>query len=77
MTTFPSITFQQLIKKVTDLGFQKIRQKGSHIRFAHPDGRKTTIPGHGNKDVPKGLLSKIIRYDLEMDIGDFFDRLPD
>jgi len=56
------------------LGFQKIRQKGSHIRFAHPDGRKTTIPDHSNKDVPKGLLSKIIRYDLEMGIGDFFDQ---
>jgi predicted RNA binding protein YcfA (HicA-like mRNA interferase family) len=54
------------------LGFQQVRQKGSHIRFAHPDGRKTTIPDHGDKDVPKGLLSKIIRYDLEMDLSDFW-----
>ena len=30
--------------------FERIRQQGSHIRFVHPDGRKTTIPDHGNKD---------------------------
>ncbi|RLC18725.1 MAG: hypothetical protein DRI57_08030 [Deltaproteobacteria bacterium] len=64
--------FAELRKRVKKLGFRKVRQKGSHIRFVHPDGRKTTIPDHGSKDVPKGLLLKIIRYDLEMDISDFF-----
>ncbi|MBT4027634.1 type II toxin-antitoxin system HicA family toxin [Desulfobacula sp.] len=72
MTSYPSITFKSFIRKVQKLGFQRIRQQGSHIRFVHPDGRKTTIPDHGNKDVPKGLLSKIIRYDLEMDQYDFW-----
>jgi len=66
------MTFKKLISKIQKLGFQEIRQKGSHIRFVHPDGRKTTIPDHGDKDVPKGLLSKIIRYDLEMDLFDFW-----
>lgn len=32
---------------VKNMEFQPIRQKGSHIRFVHPDGRKTTIPDHG------------------------------
>ena len=41
------------------LGFKKVSQKGSHIRFAHPDGRKTTIPDHGGKSVPHGLLIKM------------------
>jgi len=72
MTSYPSMTFKKLISKIQKLGFQEIRQKGSHIRFVHPDGRKTTIPDHGDKDVPKGLLSKIIRYDLEMDLFDFW-----
>jgi len=72
MTSYPSITFKKLIQKVQKLGFQRVRQQGSHIRFIHPDGRKTTIPDHGNKDVPKGLLNKIIRYDLEMDLHDFW-----
>ena len=72
MTEYPAITFRDLIQKVRKLGFEKIRQKGSHIRFAHSDGRKVTIPDHGKKDVPYGLLLKIIRNDLEMDFKDFF-----
>ncbi|BBO81320.1 type II toxin-antitoxin system HicA family toxin [Desulfosarcina ovata] len=73
MTSFPTISFKQLIKRVEKLGFQRVRQRGSHIRFVHPDGRKTTIPDHGNKDVPKGLLTKIIRYDLEIEPNNFLE----
>jgi len=72
MKNIPSITFKDFIKKVEKLGFQRTRQRGSHIRFVHPDGRKTTIPDHGSKDVPRGLLVKIIRYDLEIEIDEFF-----
>ena len=53
------------------MGFESVRQKGSHIRFIHPDGRKTTIPDHGSKTVPVGLLSKIVRHDLDMDLDSF------
>ncbi len=72
MITYPSISFKELIQRVQKMGFQKIRQKGSHIRFEHLDGRKITIPDHGGKDVPKGLLNKLIRYDLEMIQEDFW-----
>ena len=72
MTTIPTLSFRELIRMVKSLGFQPIRQKGSHIRFIHTDGRKTTIPDHGGNDVPHGLLLKIIRYDLEMDTDTFF-----
>ena len=74
MISYPSITFRELIKKVKKLGFVPVRQKGSHIRFVHQDGRKTTIPDHGSKNVPRGLLSKIIRYDLDMNNDDFWSR---
>jgi predicted RNA binding protein YcfA (HicA-like mRNA interferase family) len=72
MIDYPILSFRKLIQQVKKLGFKKVRQKGSHIRFAHPDGRKTTIPDHGGESVPNGLLIKIIRYDLEMKIEDFF-----
>jgi predicted RNA binding protein YcfA (HicA-like mRNA interferase family) len=71
MTRLPNITFKHLKKTVEKLGFKKIRQKGSHIRYEHPDGRCTTIPDHGGKDVPNGLLFKIVRHDMEMEISEF------
>jgi len=64
MPTLPIITFTQLCRIVEKMGFIRTRQKGSHIRYAHPDGRKTTIPDYGSQDVPKGLLVKIIKHDL-------------
>jgi predicted RNA binding protein YcfA (HicA-like mRNA interferase family) len=67
----PSITFTQLCKIVEKMGFYKTRQKGSHIRYVHMDGRKTTIPDHGSQDVPKGLLIKIIKQDLQISVDDF------
>jgi predicted RNA binding protein YcfA (HicA-like mRNA interferase family) len=73
MTDIPTISFRVLIQKVKRFGFAPVRQKGSHIRFVHSDGRKTTIPDHGNQDVPYGLLLKIIRYDLKMDVKTFFE----
>jgi hypothetical protein len=35
------------------------------------DGRFTTVPVHSGEDLPKGLLRKIIREDLEMSLEDF------
>jgi predicted RNA binding protein YcfA (HicA-like mRNA interferase family) len=72
MTRSPVITFRELLQRIVRLGFEQVRQKGSHIRFVHPDGRKTTIPDHGGQDVPNGLLNKIVRNDLEMTLDDFF-----
>jgi len=71
MTQLPAMSFMELIRIVNKIGFEKVRQRGSHIRFRHADGRMLTIPDHGSKDVPKGLLSKIIRYDLEMSTDEF------
>jgi predicted RNA binding protein YcfA (HicA-like mRNA interferase family) len=70
-----SISFKQFIKAVEKLGFVKRRQVGSHIRFIHPDGRKTTIPDHGAVDVPKGLLSKIVKHDLKISIDELWKLL--
>lgn len=37
----------------------------------HTDGRVTTVPVHRNQTLPKGLLRKIIREDLEMEMDVF------
>ena len=56
------------------LGFVKKRQEGSHMFYAHNDGRVTTIPYHGGKDIGRGLLRKIMR-DIKLSPKEFYDLL--
>lgn len=44
-------TARELEKAAEKLGFRKARQKGSHARWKHPDGRATTIPIHGKAEI--------------------------
>ncbi|OLT59813.1 type II toxin-antitoxin system HicA family toxin [Moorena bouillonii] len=50
-----------LEKVAKQLGFQKVRQKGSHARWKHPDGRSTTIPVHGNAEIGSWLFREILK----------------
>lgn len=52
---------KELEKVARKLGFEKVRQKGSHARWQHPDGRATTIPIHGNAEIGGWLLSQILK----------------
>jgi len=42
------------------LGFVKTRQKGSHARWKHPDGRATTIPIHPSAEMGGWLFHEIL-----------------
>ena len=55
------------------IGFVVTRINGSYHRLKHDDGRVTTIPVHKNEDLPKGLLRKIVREDLQMLMEEFED----
>ena len=71
MPKLPVFKGKELIKFLGYLGYQVTRTKGSHSRLKSKDGRATSVPVHGNKDIPKGLLRKIIREDLEMSLEEF------
>ena len=71
MTSLPTISGKELIRILEANGFFIIRINGSHHRLKNNDGRVTTIPVHKNDDLPKGLLRKIIREDLELTIEEF------
>ena len=73
MPHLPVISGKSFIKFLQSLGFSLLRTKGSHHRLKHPDGRITTIPVHQNQDLPKGLIRKIIREDLRMELEEFID----
>ena len=42
------------------LGFARIRQKGSHVFYRHPDGRTTTVPHHRGRDLAVPLVRAIL-----------------
>jgi len=54
-------TANDLMKAARKLGFIKARQKGSHARWKHPDGRATTIPIHGDDEIGNGLFHAILK----------------
>ena len=68
------ISGKDLVRLLEKMGFSIIRINGSHHRMKHPDGRITTIPVHKNDDVPKGLLRKIIREDLDLTLDEFSEK---
>lgn len=60
MTKLPQIKPKQLEKVLIKKGFVPRAGKGSHIVFAHPDGRRTVVPAH-NRPVRTGTLRSILR----------------
>ncbi|MEK9143108.1 MAG: type II toxin-antitoxin system HicA family toxin [Patescibacteria group bacterium] len=62
----------ELIRILQKQGFISVRQKGSHVRLEHTDGRKTSVPVHSGESVHVGLLRKILR-DVQITPETFHD----
>lgn len=73
MPKLPIIKGREFVKFLESIEFRITRTKGSHIRLRSQDGRATTVPVHRNKEIPKGLLRKIIREDLEISLEEFLE----
>ncbi len=61
MSNIPIVGFKTMEKVLLNLGFQAVRQKGSHVFYRHPDGRTTTVPNHPGRDLARPLIKEIIR----------------
>ena len=61
MPNVPVLKPREVVAILLRLGFNRVRQRGSHIQFRHTDGRGTTVPDHGGRDVSPSLLRKIAR----------------
>lgn len=75
MKPTPVIKARELVRVLTRLGFVHTRSRGAHQRFEHADGRKTTVPVHKGRDLPRGLLRQIVTVDVGMEMDDFVDLL--
>jgi len=61
MPHLPVLKASELIRVLERTGFVVIRQRGSHVRLKHADGRVVTVPVHAGKDIARGLLRKVLR----------------
>jgi predicted RNA binding protein YcfA (HicA-like mRNA interferase family) len=70
MPKLPVLTGKTVINTLEKIGFQAVRQKGSHVQMEREDGLLVTIPVHAGKTIGKGLLRKILR-DTELTREEF------
>jgi predicted RNA binding protein YcfA (HicA-like mRNA interferase family) len=61
MARLPVLKPREVVRVLEKLGFVKVRQRGSHKQYRHADGRCTTVPFHGSRDVSPLLLKQIIK----------------
>lgn len=70
MTRLPPLKAKEVIKGLQALGFERIRQKGSHAIFHHEDCRRAPIPIHPAKAISPYLPSDILKQ-LEIEEDEF------
>ena len=51
---------ERVIKALAKMGFQSVRQRGSHLIMKHPDGRSTVVPVHPGEELGRGILMEIM-----------------
>jgi predicted RNA binding protein YcfA (HicA-like mRNA interferase family) len=61
MATLPVLKPREVVARLQRLGFEEVRQRGSHKQFRHADGRGTTVPFHPGRDISPILLRQIAR----------------
>lgn len=74
MSKLPVLKPREVIAVLKQLGFNEVRQRGSHIQFRHNDGRGTTVPNHKGRDISPSLLRQIIK-DIKIDDAEFLRNL--
>ena len=70
MSKLQIIDAKRMEKLLLLLGFEKIRQKGSHVFYKHPNGRTTTVPHHKGRVLVRPLIREILR-EIEITVDDY------
>ena len=70
MPKLPVFKPRDVVALLRAFEFQCVRQRGSHMQFRHSDGRCTTVPDHGGRDIAPSLLRQIAK-DIGMAPEDF------
>lgn len=73
MPKLPQVSGSELIKAFEKMGFQKVSQKGSHIKMQDSDARTAIIPNH--KNIKPGTLKKGILNPLGVSVEELINAL--
>lgn len=73
MGSIPVMKPREVAALLIRLGFEEVRQRGSHRQYRHPDGRGTTLPFHSGRDISPTLLRKIAR-DIGLTVEELLQR---
>lgn len=67
----PVVSGQEAIRVLERLGYEVVRQRGSHIRLRHPrDPQKRPPTNSDHRALKPGLLRKL-RRDAQLDVEEF------
>ena len=70
MPRLPRISGKEVIKKLERAGYRRVRQRGSHTWFEHPERPPTSVPLHDL--IGPGLLRQILR-ETKLSVEEFID----
>lgn len=68
MPKLPILSGRKLIRVLGQVGYEVVRQRGSHIRLSCPGKKPITVPDY--KTIDHSLLAKILR-DAELTAEEF------
>ena len=74
MSRLRIIDARKIEKLLLKLGFERVRQKGSHVFYRHPDGRTTSVPHHRGRDLARPLIKEILR-EIELNSEEYEEYL--
>ena len=74
MSRLRIIDARKMEKLLFKLGFERVRQKGSHVFYRHPDGRTTSVPHHQGRDLARPLIKEILR-EIELSSDEYEEYL--
>jgi predicted RNA binding protein YcfA (HicA-like mRNA interferase family) len=67
----PRVEGREVVRALERAGFEKRRQKGSHVHLRRDsDQKRVTVPVHSGKTLPPGTLRSILR-DAGVDVEEF------
>mgnify|MGYP006268796247 CR=1 FL=1 len=72
MGSTPVLKPSEVADILRTVGFELVRQRGSHQQFRDARGRCTTVPAHKGRDIATPLLRQIAK-DIGMTLEEFLN----